>query len=168
MTRYSDNQDGYLAKEEVLEWLRSKVEELEFELKALKTIMAILDSGQRALVGERVEEVKIGRRRVARVYIGDAYVRVAFENPVVLPVEVKEYLRSVEEDIRVLQAKSGVEGELARLLIREKPDGSTAEIRIENLQSTIEAIKAKAALKYSVEVTYQVLKAREREVEEVT
>jgi len=95
-------------------------------------------------------------------------VRVAFENPVVLPVEVKEYLRSVEEDIRVLQAKSGVEGELARLLIREKPDGSTAEIRIENLQSTIEAIKAKAALKYSVEVTYQVLKAREREVEEVT
>ncbi|MDT7865529.1 MAG: hypothetical protein RRE21_01220 [Desulfurococcales archaeon] len=168
MTRYSDNQEGYLAKEEVLEWLRSRVEELELELKALKTIMAILDSGQQALVGERVEEVKIGRRRVARVYIGDTYVRVVFENPVVLPVEVKEYLRSVEEDIRVLQAKSGVEGELARLLIREKPDGSTAEIRIENLQSTIEAIKAKAALKYSVEVTYQVLKAREREVEEVT
>jgi hypothetical protein len=168
VTRYSDNQEGYLAKEEVLEWLRSRVEELEFELKALKTIMAILDSGQQALVGERVEEVKIGRRRVARVYIGDTYVRVVFENPVVLPVEVKEYLRSVEEDIRVLQAKSGVEGELARLLIREKPDGSTAEIRIENLQSTIEAIKAKAALKYSVEVTYQVLKAREREVEEVT
>jgi hypothetical protein len=168
VTRYSDNQEGYLAKEEVLEWLRSRVEELELELKALKTIMAILDSGQQALVGERVEEVKIGRRRVARVYIGDTYVRVVFENPVVLPVEVKEYLRSVEEDIRVLQAKSGVEGELARLLIREKPDGSTAEIRIENLQSTIEAIKAKAALKYSVEVTYQVLKAREREVEEVT
>jgi hypothetical protein len=168
VTRYSDNQEGYLAKEEVLEWLRSRVEELELELKALKTIMAILDSGQQALVGERVEEVKIGRRRVARVYIGDTYVRVAFENPVVLPVEVIEYLRSVEEDIRVLQAKSGVEGELARLLIREKPDGSTAEIRIENLQSTIEAIKAKAALKYSVEVTYQVLKAREREVEEVT
>jgi len=69
VTRYSDNQEGYLAKEEVLEWLRSRVEELELELKALKTIMAILDSGQQALVGERVEEVKIGRRSLHRRYI---------------------------------------------------------------------------------------------------
>ena len=58
MARYSDSQEGYLTREEVLEWLKSKVEELELELRALKTIAAILDTGQQALVGERVEEVK--------------------------------------------------------------------------------------------------------------
>ncbi len=150
-------------KEEVLEWLKVKMEELEFELKALKTIMALLDTSQQALIGERIEEVRIGRRRVAKVYIGDTYVRATFESSIVLPLEVKEYLRSVEEDIKVLQAKMGSEGELAKLLIRERPDGAIAEIRIENLQSTIEVIKAKAALKYAVEITYQLLKAKEME-----
>ncbi len=156
----------YLTREEVLEWLKVKVEELEFELRALRTIISLLDTTQQALVGERVEDVRIGRRRVARVYIGDTYVRATFESPLTLPVEVREYLKSVEGDLKALQAKTGVEGELARLLIRERPDGSIAEIRIENLQSTIEVIKAKAALKYAIEVTHQLLKAKSKEVEE--
>jgi len=155
------------SREEVLEWLRAKIEELELELKFLKGILALLDSSQQVLVGERVEDVKIGRRRVARLHVGEGYVRVTFESPIVLPSEVREYLRSVEEDLRVLQAKSGAEGELARLVVREKPDGSVAEVRLENLQSAIEVIKAKAALKYSVEITYQLLKAREKELESI-
>jgi DnaJ-class molecular chaperone len=159
--------DDNLTREEVLEWLKARVGELEFELKVLKTIVALLDTTQKALVGERVEDVKIGKRRVARVYIGDTYVRVAFETPLVMPLEVKEYLKSVEEDLRVLQARTGSEGELARLSIRERPDGSIAEVRIENLQSTIEIVKAKAALKYAVEVAHQLLKAKDREIEEV-
>ena len=161
------SRDDNLTREEVLEWLKARVGELEFELKVLKTIVALLDTTQKALVGERVEDVKIGKRRVARVYIGDTYVRVAFETPLVMPLEVKEYLKSVEEDLRVLQAKTGSEGELARLSIRERPDGSIAEVRIENLQSTIEIVKAKAALKYAVEVAHQLLKAKDREIEEV-
>ncbi len=161
------SRDDNLTREEVLEWLKARVGELEFELKVLKTIVALLDTTQKALVGERVEDVKIGKRRVARVYIGDTYVRVAFETPLVMPLEVKEYLKSVEEDLRVLQARTGSEGELARLSIRERPDGSIAEVRIENLQSTIEIVKAKAALKYAVEVAHQLLKAKDREIEEV-
>jgi DnaJ-class molecular chaperone len=161
------SRDDNLTREEVLEWLKARVGELEFELKVLKTIVALLDTTQKALVGERVEDVKIGKRRVARVYIGDTYVRVAFETPLVMPLEVKEYLKSVEEDLRVLQARTGSEGELARLSIRERPDGSVAEVRIENLQSTIEIVKAKAALKYAVEVAHQLLKAKDREIEEV-
>lgn len=163
----SETQRDYLTREEVLEWLRAKVEELELELRALKTIISLLDTSSQVLVGERVEDVKIGRRRIARLHMGDNYVRVVFENPVTLPTEVKEYLRSVEEDIRTLQAKSGAEGELAKLVVKEKPDGAIAEVRIENLQSTIESIKAKAALKYAVEVTYQLLRAREKELEEM-
>jgi len=161
------SRDDNLTREEVLEWLKARVGELEFELKVLKTIVALLDTTQKALVGERVEDVKIGKRRVARVYIGDTYVRVAFETPLVMPLEVKEYLKSVEEDLRVLQARTGSEGELARLSIRERPDGSVAEVRIENLESTIEIVKAKAALKYAVEVAHQLLKAKDREIEEV-
>jgi DnaJ-class molecular chaperone len=161
------SRDDNLTREEVLEWLKARVGELEFELKVLKTIVALLDTTQKALVGERVEDVKIGKRRVARVYIGDTYVRVAFETPLVMPLEVREYLKSVEEDLRVLQARTGSEGELARLSIRERPDGSIAEVRIENLQSTIEIVKAKAALKYAVEVAHQLLKAKDREIEEV-
>lgn len=166
MTKDS-TQSGYLTKEEVLEWLKAKVEELEIELKALKTILALLDSSSQTLAGEKVEEVKIGRRRVAKIYVGDTYVRASFENPVVLPVEVKEYLRSVEDDIRMLQVRSGVEGELAKLVVKEKPDGSVAEVRIENIQSTVEAIKAKAALKYAIEITYQLIKAKARELGDV-
>jgi DnaJ-class molecular chaperone len=161
------SRDDNLTREEVLEWLKARVGELEFELRVLKTIVALLDTTQKALVGERVEDVKIGKRRVARVYIGDTYVRVAFETPLVMPLEVKEYLKSVEEDLRVLQARTGSEGELARLSIRERPDGSIAEVRIENLESTIEIVKAKAALKYAVEVAHQLLKAKDREIEEV-
>ncbi|MFN4046226.1 MAG: hypothetical protein ACK4H7_02670, partial [Acidilobaceae archaeon] len=110
MTRHSLEEARELTKEEVLEWLRGKVESLEFELKVFKTILSFLESGQQPLLGEKVEEVKVGRRRVARVFIGEGYVRLSYDTPVVLPNEIKEYLNSVREDIRALQARSGAEG----------------------------------------------------------
>lgn len=167
MTRHSLEEARELTKEEVLEWLRGKVESLEFELKVFKTILSFLESGQQPLLGEKVEEVKVGRRRVARVFIGEGYVRLSYDTPVVLPNEIKEYLNSVREDIRTLQARSGAEGDLVNLVIRERPDGAVVEVRLENLQSTVEVIKAKAALKYAVEATYQLLKAKEKEFEEL-
>ncbi|MCE4612754.1 MAG: hypothetical protein F7C07_02845 [Desulfurococcales archaeon] len=152
------------SREEIVEWVKKRIVELEEELRILKSLLSMIESPGRPIMGEKVEEVKAGRRRIARVYRGDSYVRMVPELPLPLPLEVREYLESVVREIRESQARAGVpEDERARLYVKERPDNSVSEVGIENLYSTIDIIKARAALKYSAELAYQVYKSAQEE-----
>lgn len=163
MSQARERGKGAPAREELLEWIDERINELEVELKVLKAIKQLLEEPGGPLHGEKSEDVRVGKRRIARIYRGEDYVRLVFDYPTALPPEIREYLNGVEGELRSSQAKSGVEsGELARLAIRERPDGTLAEIKFENLHSTIELLKVKAALKYSAEMTYHIDRARSR------
>lgn len=163
----SQQNEKSVSKETLEAYLRKRIGELEEELKALKAMLDYIEDAGRPSPTEREEEVKVGRRRVARLYRGESYVRVVPEVPMALPKEVREYLDSVEAEIKAYQARDaqeagGPQGEGVKLIIRDRPDGSVAEVKFDGLYSTLEFLKAKAALKYSMEVSYEVYKAQVR------
>jgi len=154
------------SKGDVERWLRDRIAELEEELSYLKALLAMLSGDQggeadprRVRPGERVEEVRVGRRRIARVFKGEDYVRLAPLELLALPGEARAYLEEVVAEIRAEQARSGHEEGLARLEIRESEERGLVEARIEGLKNTLEVIKAKAALKHVAEVAWQYTRA---------
>ncbi len=151
-------------KDEIIEWVKKRIEELEAELKVMKGIISMIEDRGRISVSEKVEEIKMGRRRIARLYRGEDYIRLVPDFPMPLPQEVRKYLENVEEEINAIQEKQGdlPRDDRARLVIEEKPDNSIAEIKFINLYNTIELLKAKAALKYAAELSYQVYKLAEK------
>lgn len=151
------------SKEEIVEWLKSRIEELENEIRVLKSILAMMEGGGGARPGERVEEVKLGRRRVARLYRGEDYVRLVPEFPMVLTGDIRSYLNSIVSEIVESQARQGVpEEERARLEVKESPEGSVSEVRVEGLKSTLDTLKARAALKFAAEMAWEVYRAQRR------
>ncbi len=156
-------QEKTITKEELDAYLRRRVEELEEELRSLKALLEYIEDAGRQSPTERAEDVKVGRRRVARILRGEGYVRAAPEVPMALPKEIREYLETVEGEIRAYQARSGQqEGEGVKLSIKERPDGTVAEVKFDGLYTTLEVLKAKAALKYAMEVSYDVYKAQSK------
>ncbi|AFZ71239.1 hypothetical protein Calag_1541 [Caldisphaera lagunensis DSM 15908] len=152
-----------ISKEELIEWLRKRIDELKDEMKMLETLLSYIEDSSRQNLNEKGEEVKLGRRRLGKIYRGESYVRLVPDIPIPLPQELKEYLETVEGELRTTQIKNGLqEQEQAKLVIKERPDASIAEIRFENLTTTIEILKAKAALKYTAEVAYQIYKAQNK------
>ncbi len=163
MSSLREEKVEYASKEEILEWAKGRIRELEAELRVLRSIVSLLeDDVARPNVAEKVEEIKFGKRKIARLFQGDNYVRVVPLFRYILPVEVKEYLSSLEEEIRSLQARHGTGDESIILIIKDRPDGSIAEIRFENLYTTLEVLKVKAALRYSMEIMYQLYRASEK------
>jgi hypothetical protein len=154
-----------LAKEEILSWLKSRIEELENELRVLKSMLNLLEGGESWKPGEKPEEVKVGRRRIAVLYRGEYYVRIVPQYPMPDVPEIRAYLENILNEIKEIQARSGAESseELARLSIKNGPDGHIVEIVYENLYSAVELLKAKAALKHSVEVGWHIYRARGKE-----
>ena len=141
-----DEQRDIVTKDEILEWARKRISELERELKILKGIIGLIEDKGRISITEKVEEVKVGRKRIARIYRGEGYIRLVPEYRMPLPGEIKEYLDSVENEIEAGQVKQLKlkEGERVKLIIDERPDESIAEIRFINLYNTLEYLKAKA------------------------
>lgn len=156
-----------LSKEEIIAWLRSKIDELENEIRTLKSILELMEGGESWKPGERPEEVKIGRRKIAILYRGDYYVRIVPQYPMPDIPEIRSYLEHILNEIREIQARTGVETgeELAKLNIKNDPEGLITEILFENLYSAVELLKAKAALKHSTEVGWHIYKARDKEQE---
>ncbi len=157
------------SRSDVEQWIRDRIAELEEEISYLKALLAMLTGGQdggadprRVRPGERVEEVRVGRRKIARVFKGEDYVRLAPLEPLALPPEARAYLEEVVSEIRAEQARSGHEESLARLEVRESEEKGLLEARIEGLKNTLEVIKAKAALKHVAEVAWQYTKALSR------
>ncbi len=160
---HAESRKEYASKEEIANWIRARIKEVEEELRILKSMLNMIEDTGRLSINEKVEEVKMGKRRIAKMYRGEGYIRVVPEFDGHLPVEVREYLESVKSEIEAGQAKAGVEeDERVQLSVKEKPDNSVAEIRFDNIHTTIEVIKAKAALKYAMEIMYQIQKARIR------
>ena len=166
MSKGAGELEKMLSRGELEEWLRNRIEQLEEELKYLKALLAIVSGGEgesqdprRVRPGERVEEVRVGRRRIARVFKGEDYVRLAPLEPIALPSEARAYLEEIVSEIRADQARSGHESELAKLEISLDNDNSIREILIYNLRNALEIIKAKAALKHVAEVAWQYTKA---------
>ncbi len=152
-----------LEKEEVLARLRERLAELEEEVRLIKSILAALESAPLGppSIAEKVEEVRLGKKRIARIYYAENYVRMRPDFPMVLPGEVWSYLETTVGEIRERQEKEGIDAEeQVRLRKIEAPDGTVAEVRIENLYSTVDHIKAKAALKYVAELAYELYRAR--------
>ncbi len=151
------------SKEKIIEWIRSRIEELENELRILKSILSMMEGGGGARPGERVEEVRIGRRRIARLYRGEDYVRLVPEFPMALTGDVRSYLEGIVAEITETQARQGIpEEERARLDVKESPEGSVVEVRIEGLKSTLDTLKARAALKFTAEMAWEVYRAQRR------
>ncbi len=152
-----------VTREELIEYLKRRLAELEEEVRLLRALLDALERGgiaQGALPGEKVEEVRVGRRRVARLYRGESHMRLVFDEPMPMPEEVEAYLRTVEDEIRGSQARSGaVEAQdLAKLSIEEGP-GGVVEIRFTGIYTTIEHLKVRAALKYVAETLYEFSRA---------
>ncbi|ADL19860.1 MULTISPECIES: hypothetical protein [Acidilobus] len=157
----SQQSERAVSKETLEAYLKKRIQELEEELSALKALLDYIEDAGKASPAERPEDIKVGRRRVARLLRGEGYVRVVPEVPMALPKEVREYLSTVEAEIRAYQGREGSdEGGGVKLTIRDRPDGSVAEIKFDGLYSTLEFLKAKAALKYAMEVSYEVYRAQ--------
>jgi len=163
--------EKYAEKEEIVEYLKRRIEELENEIRILRSILARIDP---TAVGpaeeeardpsERVEEVRVGKRTVAIVGMGSDYVRLKFKFPAVIPEEIREYIESVVAEIAERQAIDGVPpDERARLELKTAPDGTVSSIYVVNLGTTLEKVKTKAALKYVAELVYQIHRKRDRE-----
>ncbi|MEB2835674.1 MAG: hypothetical protein GSR80_000610 [Desulfurococcales archaeon] len=146
-------------------WVRGRIAELEEELEALRGILEVLEGGGdpgRPRPGERVEEVRVGRRRIARVFKGEDYVRLAPLEPLALPPEARAYLEEVVSEIRAEQARDPSRAPEARLELREDPGGGLLEARIEGLGGVLELVKAKTALKHAAEAAWQYTRAARR------
>jgi len=166
LSKNAEELERNLPKPELEEWLHNRIMQLEEELKYLRALLAIVsgeggveEDPRRTRPGERVEEVKIGRRKIARVFKGEDYVRLASLESMILPNEVRAYLEEVVSEIRAEQARSGRESDLAKLEMKLDKDNSIKEIVIYNLKNALEIIKAKAALKHIAEVAWQYTKA---------
>ncbi len=151
-------------KDEILEWLKTRISELEHELKILKGIVNMIEDKGRISITEKVEEIKVGKKRIARLYRGENYIRLVPDFKMPLPSEVREYLESVEQEIESSQLKQMQlkDDEKVKLIIDEKPDESILDIKYINLYNTIELLKAKAALKYAAELSYQIFKLSDK------
>lgn len=163
---YADEKEQYMSKEEVISWIKQRIEELESELRVLKSILAHYEQsgGGRLSPDEKVEEVKAGRKRIARLYVGEDYVRLVPEFDMVIVGDLKEYLEETVEEIRARQSREGIgEEDQARLIIKEKATGGVKEVMIVNIEGISSMIKSKAALKYIAELAWDIYKAREKE-----
>ncbi len=158
----SQQQSKAVNKEDLEAYVRKRVEELEEELRVLRTLLEYLEDSGKASPTERPEDVKVGRRRVARIFRGESYVRAVPELPLALPREIREYLQTVEAEIRSYQSRSGGAGtgEGVKFSVKERPDGTVAEVKFDGLFTTLEVLKAKAALKYAMETAYEVYRAQ--------
>lgn len=149
-------------REEAVEWVKRRIEELEEELSVLRRILEELEGHPKPSIDERVEDVKIGRRRVAKLYRGEKHARLVLEGNWPIPEELMSYLEEIVEEIRERQLASGVSPEEAvRLDVRGR------EIRVEGLHTTIEHLKVRAALKYIAESVYVLARRASRPEEEV-
>lgn len=169
MTYTADEKEQYLSKEEVISWIKHRIEELENELRVLRSILAHYEDagGGRASPDEKVEEIKVGRRRIARLYVGESHVRLVPEFEMALLGDLKEYLEETVEEIREKQAREGVdESERVKLTVKEKASGGVKEIIVSNIEGISEMIKSKAALKYAAELAWDIYKARDKEDKE--
>ena len=154
--------EGTVTAEEVIEYVKRRIEELERELAILRSLLVMLGASETEEPidfdpNEKTEEVKISRKVIAVIGIGSDYVRVVPKFQASLPREVEDYLASVVEEIAERQARQGVEEEeRASLEVRAAPSGEVREIRITRVTTPLEKVKAKAALKYVMELTYQI------------
>ncbi len=152
------------SKEELITWLKSRIEELENEIRMLRSMLDLLEGGEGWKPGEKPEELKVGRKRIGVVYRGEYYVRIVPQYPMPDVPEIRSYLEEILNEIKEIQARSGAESgdELAKLTIKTSPEGHIIEISYENLYSAVEILKAKAALKHAVEVGWEIYKANSR------
>ncbi|MCX8166210.1 MAG: hypothetical protein N3D79_06475 [Acidilobaceae archaeon] len=75
-----------------VEWLKREIARQERRLEALKVLLALLEEREVPFVlDERVEEVTVGRKTVARILVGEDYVRLVFDEPMKVPQEIREY-----------------------------------------------------------------------------
>jgi len=149
-----------IPREELVGWVREKLAALEEECRMLKAILETLE-GRTVQAREEREPVLYGKKRIAWLHQGPGYVRLTPEYPLRLPREALEYLEEAVSRIREKQSDEGVpEEERARLDVANSPDGSIAEARISGLHTSLDVIRAKAALKYIAELGYELYKAR--------
>lgn len=163
---YIDEKEQHLSKEEVISWIKQRLEELENEIRILRSILAHYEqaSSGRISPDEKVEEIKAGRRRIARLYIGENYIRLVPEFDLVLVGDLKEYLEETVEEIKAKQSREGIdERDQVKLIVKEKATGGVREIIISNIEGISEIIKSKAALKYIAELAWDIYKARDRD-----
>lgn len=133
--------------EHALGLIRKRIRELEEELEALKTIYAELAGAD---PGEYVEDVVADGETIARVYIGEDYVRMMLLAIPELSEETKKYL---EEKVRMIRDAQRMRGEnpeaTATILYPPDPSSWHPTIMIEGLHGVDDVKKAKSALEYA-------------------
>ncbi len=156
-------QEKLLSRSELVSWVRARLESLEEECRVLRSLLAELE-GRGATArreAEKSEWVLAGKRKIARIYYTGSYVRLEPGFPARPPEEAIVYLERVVAGIRERQAEEGIPPEeQARLRVEEGDDGVLVEARIEGLHSTIDFLRAKAALKYLAEISWELYKAQ--------
>ena len=120
---------------ELLALVRHRVEELERELWLWRQLLELLEGGSGWRPGEKPEEVRVGRVRVAGIYRGDGYVRMVPSQWISDVPDVRAYLEGVLAEIRELQARGDAPA-LARLEVKQGPDGSIAEVIYQSTHSS--------------------------------
>ncbi|MEB3756094.1 MAG: hypothetical protein GSR79_04460 [Desulfurococcales archaeon] len=139
-------------------WLKRKIVELEEDLHYYKAMLSILEGSMPIsppMPGEKSEDLKVGKKRIAIIFRGDGYVRSSPSFKAFLTSDLREYVNSVVNEIKTMQGEEST----ITLEIRENPDGSLREIRVEGLQSTVEELRIIGAMKYVLQTLYQQYKA---------
>ncbi len=155
-------------KEELVEWIKIRIEQLEEELRMLRSMLARLEPGvveeEDFDPNEKIEEIKVRRKVIAKIGIGEDYVRAIFKFEASLLDDIRKYIESIVEEVSDKQAKEGVPAEeQASLIVKNTPDGHIKEIRVINVYTPLEKVKAKAALKYAVQLLYDIAKRKKEE-----
>jgi hypothetical protein len=139
-------------------WLKRKIIEAEEEIQYYKAMLSILEGTlpiSPPMPGEKSEDIKVGKKRIATIFRGDGYVRSSSSFKAFLTSDMKEYITNVVNEIKTMQGEEPT----ITLDIRENPDGSLREIRVEGLQSTVEELRIIGAMKYVLQTLYYQYKA---------
>ncbi|MCE4614956.1 MAG: hypothetical protein F7B60_05465 [Desulfurococcales archaeon] len=139
-------------------WLKRRIVEIEEELHYYKAMLSILEGTipiSPPMPGEKSEDLKVGKKRIAIIFRGDGYVRSSPSFKAFLNAELKDYVNNVVNEIKTMQGEEST----ITFEVKENPDGSLREVRVEGLQSTVEELRIIGAMKYILQTLYYQYKA---------
>ena len=153
-----------LSREDVVQRLRERLVELEEEIRLIKSILALLGEERRPpRPDERVEEIRQGKKKIGVLYIGKDYVRMVPEGEAIVTEDLRVYLESLVEELRLRQKRMGIisdDEEGISLEIKTGPGGELYEIVVSGIRDTREFVKVHAALRYTATVLYEIASRR--------
>ena len=148
-----------MRNDELIAFLKEEIERCEERIRFYKELlMRLQPNGWK--VGEKIEEVREKRKKYGMIYMGEDYVRAVPNFPMPRVAEIENYIKNMVNEIREMQARIGGDGPLAKYEIEGDP--IVQEIKISNLFTAVEKVRAKAFLKTALMSGYEIYEAQQK------